>query len=411
MTTTHLRTLIDRQNDIWARMQAIQSAAEAEGRELTAEERTNWDAAETDLTAVSGDIERLQRMATLNAPDRSGLVVTGGGPEPEDEGRDARYAQAFARYMRSGMDRLTAEQRQLLMESFSEVRAQATSPDTAGGYLVPETFRGAMTETMKTFGGILGIANLITTTTGADLLWPTNDDTGNEGALLAEGTQVSEQDVTVGRRTLKAHTYTSKMVKVSLQLLQDSAFDLDGWLPRKLGERIGRAVAGHLATGTGIDQPEGITTNITVGKTGATGQTTSVIYDDLIDLEHSVDPAYRGNGRYLLNDSTLKVLRKLKDADGRPLWVPVPAPGFTATLNGYGYTIDNKMPTPAASAKTIVFGDIRAGYVVRQVLGVQVMRLTERYADYLQVAFLGFSRVDAMADNTSAIKAYAHSAS
>ncbi|RZQ59831.1 phage major capsid protein [Amycolatopsis suaedae] len=410
--SVQLTRLIEEQNKVWQRMCAIRDAAEADNRDLTAEERQNWDEAEARLTEVSGDIERLERFAQLDTVDRSQIIQAGTTPAGpvREENVDARYADAFTRYMRGGMDRLDAEQRQLLMENFSEVRAQGTTPDTAGGYLVPEGFRNVMTETMKAFGGLLGIANVITTTTGNDLPWPTNDDTGNEGAILAENTQVTELDVTVGQRKLAAHTYTSRLVRVSYQLLQDSAFNINTWLPRKLGERIGRAAAGHFCSGTGTNQPEGITTSVTIGKTGATGQVTSIIYDDLVDLEHSVDPAYRTNARYLMSDAALKMIRKLKDADNRPLWVPVPAPGFPATINGYGYTIDNKMPVPAASAKSIVFGDIAAGYIIRQVLDVQTLRLTERYADFLQVGFLGFARLDGKPDDAAAIRAYAHPA-
>ncbi|MFD9306131.1 phage major capsid protein [Streptomyces sp. NPDC060048] len=412
--SAQLTRLVTEQNTVWQRMQEIQSAAEADSRDMTTEERTNWDAAEARLTEVSGDIERLNRMAALGTVDRSQIITATGSGETGERGaadRDARYRDAFEHYARRGMEGLAPEQRQLLMGGFTEVRALGTGPDTAGGYLVPDEFQATMTETMKAYGGILSLANVITTSGGNDLNWPTNDDTANEGALLSENTQVGEQDITVGRRALKAYTYTSKLVRVSLQLLTDSAFPVESWLPGKLGERIGRAAAGHFATGTGIDQPEGITTYATVGKQGTTGQTASIIYDDFVDLEHSVDPAYRGSSQYVMADSMLKVVRKLKDSQGRPLWVPVPAPGFPSTINGFAYTIDNKMPAPAASAKTIIFGDIRAGYVIRQVQGVQMLRLSERYADYLQVGFLGFSRLDGMVDDPSAIRAYQHSAS
>ncbi|MET8826530.1 phage major capsid protein [Streptomyces sp. NPDC004610] len=421
MTTETLarrQRLVDEQNTVWQRMQAIMTTAETEDRELTAEERQNWDQAETRLTEVSGDLERLERMAQLSSVDRSQIVTTSDRGD-DDDADHARYAEAFGLYLRYGMEGLDGEQRQMLQGGFNQMsqqdrrdrRAMGTSPDSTGGYLVPDTFRNTMTETMKAFGGLLSICQVITTADGGDLWWPTNDDTNNEGALLSENAQVPETDMSVGRRELGAYVFTSKLVKMSWKLMRDSAFDVESWLPRKLGERIGRAAAGYLVTGSGVKQPEGITTQVRTGKTGAGGQTTSVIYDDLVDLEHSVDPAYRGpQCRWLMNDATLKVLRKLKDADGRPLWVPVPAPGFTATLNGYGYTIDNKMPVPAASAKSIVFGDFTAGYVVRQVQGVTAIRLNERYADYLQSGFFGYAEVDGMVDDGSAIAAYEHAA-
>jgi HK97 family phage major capsid protein len=413
---TLLQRAIETQNRTWSQMQEIQAAAERDGRDLTGEERASWDAAEADLTTASNDIERIQRMAALDTVDRSQAITTTGpadGAEGGDQAqRDALYASAFHAYLRDGMTGVTREQQQLLMTGFRQVRALGTGTDTGGGYLVPETFRGTMTETMKAFGGLLNICNVITTSEGSDLSWPTNDDTGNEGALLSENQPVPEQDLTIGRRELGAYMFTSKLVKLSWTLMQDSAFPLESWLPGKLGERIGRAVAGYLVTGTGVKQPEGITTQVTVGKTGAGGQVTSIIYDDLIDLEHSVDPAYRNqNCQFLFNDMTLKVLRKLKDGDQRPLWVPVPAPGFAATINGRPYTVDNKMPVPAASAKSIVFGDFKAGYIVRQVQGVQTIRLNERYADSLQTGFFGYSRLDGMVDDPAAIRAYAHPAS
>ncbi|MFF9285399.1 phage major capsid protein [Streptomyces griseosporeus] len=413
--SVQLRRLIDEQNTLWQRMQDIQAAAESENRDLTAEERQNWDQAEERLTQVSGDIERLNRMAQLSQIDRGQIVSTTGEPGAErgtDEAERARrYTEAFGMYLRGGMDRLTPDQRNLMMDNEVDLRAMGAGIDTAGGFTVPDEFRNIMTEAMKAFGGLLSLAEVIPTSTGADLKWPTNDDTANEGEILGENQPAGEQDLSLGGRTLKAHIFSSRQVKLSMALLQDSAFNLEQWVPRKLGERIGRRAARAFTTGTGVDQPEGLTTGAIVGKQGATGQTTSVTYDDLIDLEHSVDSAYRPGARYLMHDQTLKLIRKLKDSQQRPLWVPIPAPGFPATINGFEYTLDNSMPTPAANAKTIAFGDFRAGYVIRQVQAVQTLRLVERYAEYLQVAFLGFSRMDGMIQDASAIRLYQHSAS
>ncbi|MDX2520587.1 MULTISPECIES: phage major capsid protein [Streptomyces] len=415
MTTAQMQRLVDEQNTVWQRMQDIQTAAETENRDLTAEERQNWDQAETRLTEVSGDIERLNRMAQLSQIDRGQIAVTTGEPEGrrggDQEEQARRYTEAFSVYLRGGMDRLTSDQRNMLMDQQVDLRAMGAGIDTAGGFTVPDEFRNIMTETMKAFGGLLNLADIVPTSTGADLPWPTNDDTGNEGELLGENVAAGEQDLSLGGRKLKAFTFSSKQVRLSLQLLQDSAFNLETWVPKKLGERIGRRAARSFTTGTGVDQPEGLTTSAAVGKTGASGQTTSVIYDDLVDLEHSVDSAYRANARYLMHDSTLKVIRKLKDSQQRPLWVPIPAPGFPATINGFEYSLDNSMPIPAASAKTIAFGDFKAGYVIRQVQSVQTLRLVERYAEYLQVAFLGFARMDGMIQDPSAVRTYQHAAS
>ncbi|NJP33691.1 phage major capsid protein [Micromonospora sp. HSS6-12] len=397
-------------------MQEIRRRADEENRDLTAEERQAWDAAETDLDEASSDIERFERAARLDEVDRDDVVSArgnGGGEDSDQAEADRRYAAAFRRYLTQGISRLSNEDRDLLMGAHVELesRAQTSGADTAGGFLVPDSFRNKFVDVMKAFGGIAQYAETLTTDTGADLPWIGMDDTGNEGEFLGENDEVTEQDVKFTGRKLKAHIVSSKMVKFPFALLQDSAVDVDGLMSRKLGERIGRRSARAWITGTGVDQPEGILSNAVVGKTGANGQTTSVTYDDLVDLEHAVDPAYRNsNSRYVFHDQTLKVLRKLKDADQRPLWIPVPAAGMPATINGRAYAIDNSMPVPAANAASIIFGDIRSAYVIRLVRGVTLMRLNERYAERMQAAFLSFARLDGSVQDRNAYRVYQHSA-
>lgn len=405
-----MQRLVDEQNTIWTRMQELRRTMD--DRDLTAEERANWDAAEARLTEVSGDIERLQRNDRLDQIDRSQIIPAGGDAEDRvedaEDDREVRYAAAFNTYMRRGMNALPYADQELLAARFEAgtTRAQATQDDSLGGYLVPDSFRNVLTETMKAYGGLLSLATVLTTATGADLPWPANDDTANEGEFLVENSPLNEQNVTFGQRKLGAYTVNSKIIRVPVQLLQDSAFDLNSWLPRKQGERIGRRVARAFTQGTGVEQPEGITTVVATGATG-TGTISSGIgyaYNDLVDLEHSVDPAYRTTSRYLLHDSALKHFRKIKDSQNRPLWVPIPAPGFPATINNYEYTIDNSMPVVAANSKSVAFGDFRVGYIIRQVQAVQALRLTERYADYLQVGFLSFARLDGKVDDGSALR-------
>lgn len=405
------------------RMQEILGETEKSGA-WEAEQRTSFDecsdrasVVEEKITELEGDEARKSRIANLELPDLRSIASTGAGGVPEsDEVRVQReadnYQRAFDTYVRGGLEDCDVEQRKLLRQNFiPETRAQGVATGGAGGFLVPPGFRAVLQEALKAYGGLLNLANVITTTTGNPLQWPTNDDTSNVGAILAENTTIAQQDVVFGTRTIGAYKYTSKLVLVSWELLQDSAFDINMWLPRKLGMRIGRAVAAHLIAGTGSGQPTGINQGVTVGKVGLTGQTLTVIYDDLVDLEHSIDPAYRtGNTRYVMNDSTLRTLRKLKDTQGRPLWVPVPTVGMSATINGIPYTIDQGMPSMAANALSILYGDFHAAYIVRQVHDVQMVRLQERYADALQTGFFGFTRLDARPDDPKAVAAYQNSA-
>lgn len=418
MTTIEkIRALQEERKKAWDRCQEIMGLAETEGRDLTAEERTNWDAAETRVGELSGDIERNERAARLESVDFSQLIQEKSeernADNPAEVDREQKYASAFSTMMRRGLDGLKPEQRELMQQNFNAVdtRAQSTVT-TAGGYLIPPGFLVRITEVLKAFGGILNVAEPIMTETGNPLQWPSFDGTTQTGQILTENTQETPLDMAFGTKSLGAYTYSSRIILLSLQLMQDSAFDLDAFVARQIGIRIGRAVAPHLATGTGTGQPTGLFTGATIGKTGLVGQTASVIYDDLVDLIHSVDPAYRNQDdcRWVLADSSLKAIRKLKDTQGHPLWEPSVQVGVPSVLLGYQYTVDQGVPAMAANATSIGFGAIREAYVVRQVAGGQLLRLAERYADFLQVAYLGFLRLDAKPNDTAAFRVYANSA-
>jgi HK97 family phage major capsid protein len=412
-----LQTLLDQRATAWNKATEFQNRA-ASDAELSAEDRSAWDAALADVERLSTDIEREERHARLSSVDYSQVIdATKDADEERHGGPDKAeaYATAWRSWVREGTTELSSEERTVLRTGWvdgKELRAQGVATGAAGGYMVPAPFRAKLIEAQKFYSSMRDVAEVITTETGATLPWPTNDDTANVGAILAENSQVTEQDVTLGTNDIGAYMYTSKLVRVSLQLLNDNAFDLESWLAGVLGRRIGRAQNQHFTTGTGTAQPEGVQTNSVIGKTGTTGQTTSVTYDDLIDLIHSVDPAYRNSGRaqFMLNDTTLAAARKLKDSQNRPLWEPSIQVGVPDGLLGYGYSINQDMPVMAANAKSILFGDFYAGYLIRDVQDVQLLRLAERYADYLQVGFLAFARTDGTPQDTAAYKAYRNSA-
>ena len=291
--------------------------------------------------------------------------------------------------------------------SLAEMRAIGVSNPTGVGMLVPTEFENRILQNMLFYGGMREAATVFTTDTGADLVLPTSDDTANTGELLAEHATATQQDITVGTRTLKAFKYSSKEVRVSIELLQDSRYDIESWLAGILGERIGRITNTHFTTGIGPNQPSGIVGDATTGVTGATGQATSVTWDDLINLEHSVDRAYRSQtGRYMFTDNTLSFLRRIKDGEGRYIWM---AGGGTtpASINGYGYVVNSAMSNMAASATSILFGDLRQ-YRIRDVAGISLLRLNELYATSGQVGFLAFSRHDGALFNagTNPVQAY-----
>jgi HK97 family phage major capsid protein len=416
------KVVLEERAQHWGVMQDITAASVKENRSLTQEEINNYNAAEARMEALDQELtsidvhEKQSKLEERWKARPENASVNGGGATPDGERtapdeQELRYAEAFSSWTRHGTEELEPEQRQLLRQRFTsatEFRAQGVGVTTAGGYAVPQLFRNRLIEVQKTFGSVRSVAEVITTETGASLPWPTMDDTANVGAILAENTQVTEQDVALGQASLDVYMYTSKLVRVSVQLIQDSAFDVDSWLPRVLGTRIARIQNQHFTTGTGTGQPEGIQTNATSAVTFPTGNVTSVAYDSLVDLIEAVDPAYQANAAWMVKNSA--AFRKLKDSQNRPLWQPALTAQQPDTFLGYPIIRNPDMPTPAASTKSILFGDFREAYVIRDVLALQTMRLTERYADFLQVAFLLFQRSGARPQQTAAYRAATQSA-
>jgi HK97 family phage major capsid protein len=273
----------------------------------------------------------------------------------------------------------------------AEMRAQATATDAAGGYLVPEDWASSIESAMLAYGGIRNRATVIRTSSGNPLHMPTDNDTSNAGSILAENTQDSEQDVVFSELILNSYKYTSNIIRVSVELLQDNAFNLETFLQQKFAERLGRATAAHYATGTGTAQPNGLFTAATSGKTTATNS--AITYAELIDLKHSVDPAYRGNAAWVMNDSTLAVIKKLLDGNSRPLWNPSVEMGNPGTFDGDAIVIDQGAPSIATTTTPIAYGDL-SKYIIRDSSGISMTRLVERYADFHQVGFLAIMRTD-----------------
>jgi len=234
------------------------------------------------------------------------------------------------------------------------------------------------------------VATILRTDSGNDLPIPTVSDHANVGAILAENTQVSEQDITFAQITMKAYKYSSKLIRVSAELLQDSAIDLESFIGGALGERIARILNTHFTTGDNSSKPQGISAS-GAGKTGSSAS--AITFDELLDLQHSLDPAYRANAKFMMNDTTFKAVRKLVDDQNRPIFLNDLSATSPGTLFGVPVVINQDVAVIAASAKVIYYGDF-SKYLIRDVQDFTLLRLEERYADYHQVGFVGFSRND-----------------
>lgn len=283
-----------------------------------------------------------------------------------------------------------------------EARAQSVGTTTAGGYLVPTTLSDALEKQLLYFANIREYAQVIRTSTGNPYDIPTVNDTTNKGEIIAENTAYNAQDVAFGKVTLNSYKYSSKLVNVSIELMQDSIVDIPKLLGDLLGERLGRIQADHFSTGTGSSQPQGLVTGASAGVTAASA--TAIAVNDLLGLVHSLDRAYRPDAKFMMHDSVLLAVRKLQDTLGRPIFSESYIVGEPDRLFGYPVIINNSMASSIATTnKTVLFGDF-SKYVIRDALDVQVVRLDERYAEYGQVAFTAFLRSDAKVLISSAIK-------
>lgn len=369
-------------------------------KELEAE----WDLRDNDILKLDKDIARAERQEALDSelaqplnPERRSGRLPGNQPEGTEEERKARYRSAFFNYLRGGPQFLSPEDQQLLRSGWQtltpqEARAMSLTV-AAGGYTVPEGFLAQLQQNMLLFGGVRPMCNVFTTGSGNSLPMPTVDDTTNEASIVGEGSALtSPQDPVFGVVTFGAFMYRT-MCLASFELLQDTAFDLDGFIRGIVAERVARGTNRHFTTGNGSTQPQGF---IPGGSSGVTGSSaTSISTDDLVDLEHSVDPAYRTGPKvgFQMADSTLKILKKLKDSQNRPLWLPGFAVREPDTILGYKYGINQHMAPVAASNKSLAFGDW-SKYWIRDIGQLLIVRANELHLQNGQVGFYVFSRHD-----------------
>lgn len=399
-----LKELVNKRNSLWEQMQAVADGgfADAAQREEYSRLETEMDANEAAIASEERHIERAKAFAGAETPPDNGPDASDDGPE---------YNSVFEKWLRHGITELAPEERSVLQSgltnhdsnfqirggvSAAEKRALGTLAGQAGGFTVPEGFWNQIVEARKAFGGLRNAPTYkLETGQGNDIPVPTDDETGSSGAYIGENGLVGEQDISFGQKTIKAFTVTSKIVRVPFQLLQDSAFNIEAHVAKKLGQRIGRAEAAKFAAGTGLEEPEGILTAAPVGYT--VSGTNSFAYADFVEFVHSVDPDYRNEPSvgFVMSDDALKAARliTISSADDRPLWQPGLTVGAPNTILEYSYWIDNGFDAVASGNTPAVFGALD-NFWIRDVMSMQLMRLDERYAEYGQVAFLAFARND-----------------
>lgn len=383
--------------ELLAALQAIidqATAPDGTERALTDDEIERYEKLEVELAAKRKDVEIRSRQTAYTTPTTAPLVVTGTAAKQDDT-----LERAFESYLRTG----TANQ------DITELRAQSTGTDAAGGYMVPPGFRQKLVEVRKSFGGLAAEVEDFSTDNGSTLEYPSVDDTANSGQITAEGANFAGgADLTFGTINLGAFKYTSAgasnaPLKVSVELLQDAAFDVQGLISRKLGERIARKQAVDWVTGTGTTLPFGIArAALTANVTLAAGN--ALTYQKLLDIETALDPEYEQNAKWAMSKQTWQNIRAIVGTDGRPLVQEAAAAGVGGrperSLLGYPVVIDQAFPANTTlSAKFAVLGDLREAYVIRRVSNVVVMVNPYSSAASGQVEFTAWERADGNTQN------------
>lgn len=428
-------------------MRDIDGKATAEKRDMSAEERQQWDRASAEYDRLKGERERSERLERVEADQGRGAgdpdAGRDGRPPRREKGKGDRVAAteeqrslAFRAWAKSqyGCElnrrereacralRFNPNSKQVRIGLASDAyrgelkaRARQVHPDrrgefyqserraamsaqvgTSGAYLVsPGSLSAAFELNLLAYGGVRQVAEEITTQSGEPFLWPTVDDTANQGEQLGENTSVGTgTNPAFGMRRWDAYKFSSKPVLIPTELLDDDQYQIDARIGELLGIRLGRVTGSKYATGSGAGTPSGIVTDAGLGVTAASA--TAIKTDEILELIHSIDPAYRGmpgNG-FLLHDSIVLALRKLKDGEGRYIWTPGLDSGAPDKMLGYPINVCQEMAsTVEASAKVLLFGCL-SQYKIRRVRDVRMYRLVERYRDQDQDGFVAFIRED-----------------
>lgn len=387
-----LHDLVEKQKDDWG-----------------AENQETYDAAMAEIEDIDAQMRRIEKVNAMVAEQNASESVIEAAERTAHD-KKSKEARLFVKWIRGGDNALTATE-------WADIRAtMSTTTDAEGGYTVQTDVAQSVMDALAAYGGMREAADVFQSAMGNPLQYPTSDGTSETGELIAENTTATSADPSFGAVTLNTYKFSSKIIAVPFELLQDSAVDMEAFIRGRIVDRLGRITNTYFTTGTGTAQPRGIVTAASAGKTGTTGQTTTVIFDDLVDLVHSVDPAYRASGRcrFMMADSSLKVVRKLKDSQGRPIFLPgydgLGGPMGDAIL-GYPVTINQDVAAMAANAKSILFGDFWY-YKIRDVMAMQIFRFTDSaYTKLGQVGFLAWMRSGGnFTDVGGAVKYYANSA-
>lgn len=443
MATELVNSLESKRQREFASAKSILELADNENRAMTSDEEKQFDAHHAEGERITGEIKRRMAQEAADATLREmAAPVRTPGVSTDRETRSVEQVirqdeDNFASWLNRGvladgsppasetLDSVggttvlrnifaSAEARRNALERRTMITvtdayqagdaANVAAAEAAGGYLTSETMAAAVEIALLAYNGFMAApTRKLSTSNGEPIQWPMVNDTANKGKRIAQNEAAVEQTITLQNKTVNAWTYSSNMVEIARQLLQDSRYGAAELIGELLGVRLGRIQEEETTTGGGatsgpesvIDFLEGLAAN--AGRGATVANNADVDWESIIDLEMSIDAAYRAMPAtgFMFNSNTLGVVKKLKDNQDRPLWLPGNvAGGNPATLFGYPYWLNEHMASHGTVNNSfMLFGDM-SKVILRTSLDMFIMRLDERYAERFIVAFLGWMRYD-----------------
>ncbi len=396
MTILELR---EKRAKAWEAAKAFLDSHRKENGILSAEDDAAYTKMEQEITDLGKEIERLERQealdAELNRPVNKPLTGKPGGRADADDAED-KTGRASDDYRKNFWNAMRSK-----VPMPNVTNALQVGTDSEGGYLVPDEYERTLVEALEEENIFRQMAKVIKTSSG-DRKIPVVASKGTASWIDEEGAY-PESDDSFGQVSIGAYKLGT-MIKVSEELLNDSVFDLQSYISREFARRIGAKEEEAFFTGDGKGKPLGVLAATGGAETGVTAASaTAVTADELMDLYYSLKSPYRKKSVWVLNDSTIKAIRKLKDNNGQYLWQPSLTAGAPDMILGRPIKTSAYMPAIAAGAKTIAFGDF-SYYWIADRQGRSFKRLNELFAATGQVGFLASQRVDGKMILAEAVK-------
>jgi HK97 family phage major capsid protein len=371
------------------------------------DDQTTFDNLMEEAERTQRQLENHQKVLDMEAEKHFRDVPRNENGQPTEKTEARKGVELFLRRM---TNQITPEEAIIAIRN-----TMSTSTGSQGGYTVQTEVAKEVIDYLKDYGAMRRAADRLVTSTGVDLSYPASDGTSETGEIVTQNSAATGADMTFATVPLNTFKFGSKKIAIPIELLQDTNVDILALVNKRIRDRIGRLANTKFTIGSGTGEPKGVSVAASVGKTGTTGQTLTIIYDDLVDVMDSLDVAYQVEGcQWQFSQALRKVLRKIKDTQGRPIWTPNYdggiAGGYSDELLGFPVNINNDMATPAANAISLAFGNFKQ-YMIRDAMEVTLFRFEDSaFMANGQVGFLAWARMGGNLLDVNSIKTYQHSA-